>query len=129
MENMFSLRDIEQHASLRRRIGGLFAKTSVKDLEPNVDICVSYFLQRLAEQTNDGVVTIDMAKWMHFYAYDCLSQINLSKALGFMEIGGDVMDKNGLGYIEAADMIFYMVGLVSVSQQNSFTPIAWHSCG
>ncbi|KAJ4413456.1 hypothetical protein N0V82_008530 [Gnomoniopsis sp. IMI 355080] len=116
MENMFSLRDIEQHASLRRRIGCLFANTSVKDLESNVDLSVNYFLRWLAEQTKDGVATIDMAKWMHFYAYDCLSQINVSKSLGFMEIGDDVKDKNGLGYIEAAGTIFYMVGLFTLKE-------------
>lgn len=112
MENLFSLRDPEQHASLRRRIGGLYANTSVKDFEQNVDASVTIFLRSLAGQMQDGVTSIDMAKWMHLYAYDCLSQVNVSQPLGFMEIGGDVKDKNGLGYIEAADTIFYMVGLV-----------------
>lgn len=64
-------------------------------------------MRQLADKTRDGPVTLDMSVWLHLFAYDCLSEINVSKKLGFLERGQDVG-----GTIESSDKIFFMVGLV-----------------
>jgi hypothetical protein len=80
----------------------------VKDFESNIDHCVSLFLGQLAEQTKlNGHVTLDMSLWLHLYAFDCLTAVNLSKPLGFLDAGDDVKSMIG-----SADRIFVLVGLV-----------------
>lgn len=107
LENLFSLRDVQRHAILRRNIGGLYTKAAVKDFELQIDSCVELFLGRLADWTEPGSAKLDMSFWLHLFAYDCLSAINVSKRLGFLETARDVNNT-----IKSADRIFYMVGLV-----------------
>ena len=106
--NLFSIQDTDYHALLRKNIGSLYTKASVKDFEPQIDSCIALFLNQLAKLSKDGPATLDMSLWLHFFAFDCLGKINLSKNIGFLECGRDV---NGM--IAAADRIFCMVGLVS----------------
>ncbi|KUI58928.1 Pisatin demethylase [Cytospora mali] len=106
LENLFSLRDVQRHATLRRNIGALYTKTAVKDFEPRVDSCVDLFLTQLADRTIEGPTNLDMSTWLHLYAYDCLVEVNVSKKLGLLEQGHDVE-----GFIASADKIFHMVGL------------------
>jgi hypothetical protein len=109
LENLFSIRDVQYHARLRRNIGNLYTKTAAKDFEPLIDSSVELFVTRIDKLSKDGLVTLDMALWLHLYAYDSLAQVNVSKRLGFLEAGQDVD-----GMIAAANKIFYMVGLVSI---------------
>ncbi|KAI1389365.1 benzoate 4-monooxygenase cytochrome P450 [Hypoxylon trugodes] len=106
LENLFSLRDAQRHATLKRNIGGLYTKTAVRDFEPHIDSCIDLFMKQLAERTRDGPTELNMSVWLHLFAYECLSEINVSKKLGFLEQGKDVN-----GTIESSDKIFYMVGL------------------
>lgn len=64
-------------------------------------------MSRLDQLCKNGPATLDMSRWLHYYAYDSLAQVNVSQNLGFLETGTDVG-----GMIAAADRIFYMVGLV-----------------
>ena len=64
-------------------------------------------MTQLARLSEDGLVVLDMSLWLHFFAFDCLGEINVSKKYGFLENGQDVR-----GMIAAADRIFHMVGLV-----------------
>lgn len=107
---MFSLRDVQRHATLKRNIGGLYTKTAVKEFEPNVDRCVDALLRQLAEKTKlgSGSTVLDMSFWLHLFAFEILSEVNTSKKLGFLDRGEDVNDMIG-----SADKIFLLVGLVS----------------
>lgn len=107
LENLFSLRDVQQHHTLRKNIGHIYTKTAVKDLEPHIDTCVDLFLRQVRDQTEKGPTKLNMSVWLHLYAYECLSEVNMSKMIGFLERGEDVR-----GLIKAADKIFYLVGVV-----------------
>ncbi|KAI1342698.1 benzoate 4-monooxygenase cytochrome P450 [Xylariaceae sp. FL0016] len=108
LENLFSLRDPSHHAALRRNIGGLYTKTIVKDFEPHVDTSIDLFIKQLAQRTQNGPVRLDMSTWLHYFAYDCLCEVNVSKKFGMLERGGDV--ENAIG---SADQIFYFVGIAT----------------
>ncbi|KAF2971588.1 hypothetical protein GQX73_g1920 [Xylaria multiplex] len=108
LENLFSLRDAPRHLSLKRNIGGLYTKAAVKDFESKIDSCVKLFIQQLADRTKDGAARLDMSLWLHLFAFDCLSEVNVSKKLGFLESGKDVND-----IIKSSDKIFYLVGLLT----------------
>ena len=104
LENLFSTRDPHYHASLRKNIAGLYTKSAVKEFEPQIGECVALFLRRMKEEQ---AKSLDMSSWLHFYAYDCLSEVNVSQKIGFLEHGRDMN-----GWIEAADKVFLAVGLV-----------------
>lgn len=107
LENLFSLRDANRHAALKRAIGGLYKKSVVVDLEPNIDRCIGEFLRQLGKRTERGPADLDMSFWLHLFAFDCLGEVNVSKQLGFLQRGQDVEDMIG-----SSDKIFAMVGLV-----------------
>ena len=50
---------------------------------------------------------IDMELWPHFFALDSLSEINLSRDLGFLQTGTDVG-----GLIGKSDRIMQMIAIV-----------------
>lgn len=64
-------------------------------------------MKQLADRTKDGAANFDMSTWLHLFAFECLSEINVSKKLGFLERGQDVYSM-----IESADKIFHVVGIV-----------------
>lgn len=107
-DNLFSLRDTQQHAILKRNIGGLYTKASVSDFQPNIDHCVDLFLKQVGARTEHGPAVFDMSLWLHLFAFDALGGMNVSKPLGFLETGEDVE-----AMIGTYDKIFMMVGLVS----------------
>lgn len=113
LENMFSLRDVTRHSNLRRNIGGLYTRAAAKDLEPKMQSCISVFLAEIARRIGSGQRELDMSVWLHFFAYDSLGEINVSKKLDFMEKGVDI---NGL--IEASSKLLKMVGYVSLACVN-----------
>lgn len=115
LENLFSLRDAKRHTTLRRNIGAIYKKSVVWDLEPNIDRCVDEFLRQLAERTDHGPTNLNMSLWLHLFAFDCLSEVNVSKQLGFLQRGQDVEDM-----ICSSDKIFAMVGLVCTLIITSF---------
>ena len=110
MDNLFSIRDVADHARLRKNIGHLYTRATVKDFEQHINSCLDLFLHRLAEFTRLGPAKLDMSLWLHYFSFDSLGEINVSKRLGFLQHGQDVS-----GMIAAADRIFALAGLVSLA--------------
>lgn len=105
--NLFSIQNVDYHASLRKNIGGLYTKAAVNDFEPQIDRCINLFMRQLDKLSKDNLVILDMSLWLHLFAFDCLAEVNVSKTFGFIEQGQDVR-----GMIAAADKIFRIVGLI-----------------
>ena len=105
--NLFSLQDSSYHASLKGHISPLYSKTHVHNFESQVDSCTRLLLAKLEELCRAGPHKVDVALWLHFYAFDSLAEMNLSKKLGFLETGEDVH-----GMMAAADTVLHMTGLV-----------------
>ena len=69
------------------------------------------FINQMRKRTQQGDLTnLDMSSWVHFFCFDCLGELNVSKMFGFMERG---VDLNGM--IEGSDRILIKTGLVSTS--------------
>ena len=65
------------------------------------------FMDQLSTIVKDGPACVNMSLWVHFFAFDCLGEINVSKSFGFLKSGTDVR-----GMIAAADRILHMAGIV-----------------
>jgi hypothetical protein len=118
--HMFSIRDVDYHASLKKHIGVLYTKAAILDLEPKIDDCLRLFRRKIQEKTQNGPVVLNMSLWPHLFAFDCLADINLSTYFGFLESGSDVQ-----GYIKSADQILADTGMVAIS----LTTLASHLGG
>ncbi|KAK6005954.1 hypothetical protein QM012_006364 [Aureobasidium pullulans] len=104
--NLFSIQDIDYHTSLKKRIGGLYTKAAVADLEPNIDACLKVFKSELQKMTQEGPASIDMSLWVHLFSFDCLGELNISKPFGFLKSGTDIT-----GWIRGSDRLLIMTGL------------------
>lgn len=106
---LFSIRDQVHHHALKRSISSLYTKSAVQDFEPKIDRCCMLLVHRLQDlcRGQDGSARIDMALWPHFFALDSLSEINVSRNLGFLQTGTDVG-----GLITKSDRIMQMIAIV-----------------
>ncbi|KAI0865170.1 benzoate 4-monooxygenase cytochrome P450 [Xylaria cubensis] len=105
--NLFSIQDIDYHASLKRRVGVLYTKGAVQMLEPKVDDCLNLFIEKvIAQISHKKSALLDISMWVHFFALDCLGELNVSRKFGFLEAGRDI---NRM--IEASDQTLIRTGL------------------
>lgn len=70
--NHFSDRDPATHALRRRAVAHIYSVNSLLQLEPFVDTCTDTLIKQLAISADAGT-TVDLAKWLHFYAFDASS--------------------------------------------------------
>ncbi|KAI8692462.1 hypothetical protein NCS56_00003100 [Fusarium sp. Ph1] len=88
-DDLFTDPNVARHAHHRREIASAYSMTSLVELEPMVDKCVETMCDQfrgLAGQRK----SLDIAKWLQFYAFDVIGQITLSRPFGFMQEGKDV---------------------------------------
>ena len=81
---------------------------NVLKMEPLIDQTITFFLQRLDEEFVSTSKRCDMASWLHFCAWDVISETTFSKRMGFLEKGADVEDTVQTGH-DAMDY-FSVVG-------------------
>ncbi|KAI0114132.1 benzoate 4-monooxygenase cytochrome P450 [Nemania sp. FL0031] len=109
--NLFSVRDVNYHSTLKKTVAGLYTKAAVLGLEPKINDCVKLFTERMERVvSDDGPTRMDMSQWVHLFAFDCLGELNASKKFGFLESGQDIK-----GMIEGSDRILIKTGLMAQS--------------
>ncbi|KPM36157.1 hypothetical protein AK830_g10426 [Neonectria ditissima] len=89
--NLFSLRDSQRHAFVKRQYANLYTMSSLVSYEPSVEDCIALFSRRLSGFCREGK-PVDLGRWLQFYAFDVIGAITFSKRFGFMEHGRDVGD-------------------------------------
>ena len=109
------------HSTLKKNIVNLYSKTAIREFESKLDICTMLFVSKFSEIAKYDDKRVDMALWLHLYAFDSLAQINVSKNFGFIERGTDV---NGM--ISATGRILHMTALVRLFRAETF-PLLTHS--
>ncbi|KAK4953238.1 hypothetical protein LTR10_008944 [Elasticomyces elasticus] len=84
---VFSVRDETRHKGIKRPIAGAYSMSTMKELEPMNDECSAILLRKL-----DGMVgqSIDLGRWVHWYAFDVITSITFSNRMGFMEQEKDI---------------------------------------
>lgn len=78
----------------------MYNMSTVSTFEPDVDRCISLFVDRIREINNSGreknearetaPVAIDASAWLEYFAFDALGELNFSRRLGFLSRGEDV---------------------------------------
>ena len=101
----FSTRDEQFHTQVTKPVSKSYSMGALLKMEPLLDSTITYFIQRLEEEFSSNK-PCNMAKWVHYCAWDVLSEITFSKRMGFLEQGTDV---NGLTQIGAAAMDYFSI--------------------
>lgn len=78
--NLFSATDRDAHGIMRRKVGNMYAMTTIKSYEPYVDGCIDLLLQRLDECAANGR-TFDLQHYLRCYAFDVIGAITVSRAI------------------------------------------------
>ena len=78
--NLFSARDRNVHAIMRRKVASMYAMTSIKSYEPYVDSCIELLLQRFDEFVESGR-TFNLQNYLQCYAFDVIGAITVSLSL------------------------------------------------
>ncbi|EMC99437.1 hypothetical protein BAUCODRAFT_144864 [Baudoinia panamericana UAMH 10762] len=91
--SLFSSLDATWHDNLRRAVNPAFTLSALRQYEPFVNNTIaSLFSQlntRFADKPGkDGIV--DLARWMHWYAFDVVGEITYGAPIGFLETASDV---------------------------------------
>ena len=71
-QNIFSSLDVEHNAGRRRQISALYQMGALTNIQYQVDNTSTVFIEKLAEFADQGK-TIDMARWLQYYAFDAVS--------------------------------------------------------
>ena len=74
--NLFSVRDTQEHATMRRKVAALYSMTAIKNYEPYVDNCVVLLRDQFDAATTSGN-TIDLQNWMQCYAFDVVGELTV----------------------------------------------------
>lgn len=88
--NLFSTRDEEFHAKLRRCVNHAFSMSTLLSYEPLVNSSTAFFLDQTAKRFAHTGEKIDFAHWLQYYAFDVIGELAWSKRLGFVENNADV---------------------------------------
>ena len=88
---VFSVRDDALHKQIKRRVHGAYTTASMRTWEGKVDACVRIFLDKMAARFADRESGgFDLGSWLHWFAFDVVSDVSYSERLGFMEQEEDV---------------------------------------
>ena len=77
LSNLFSERNPDKHAAMRRKVAATYSMSSLVTYEPYVDQCISLYYKHLL-MAADKDVELDLAHWMRCYAFDAVSMITVS---------------------------------------------------
>lgn len=90
----------------KRVIGGFYAISALKDLQPNIDRCTTLFVSKLGDITKTQPAIVDMSAWLQYYAFDSLVDAMFSQQIGFLATGSDV---GGICELDHQMMVYFSV--------------------
>jgi len=80
--SLFSERDHNIHAGMRRRIAKLYSLTNLLSYEGFVDQCTATMEDKLRKFCLEGR-PVDMGAFLQYYAFDLIGSITVNLALAF----------------------------------------------
>ncbi|PIA90442.1 Benzoate 4-monooxygenase [Cercospora beticola] len=97
---LISSLDGEWHDRFRRGIASTFSLSSVlqfeKRIDDMIDLLVRQITSRFAQAGSQE--SMDLPRWMHYFAFDTVGNVVYGKPFGFLETGSDVaniIENNG----------------------------------
>ncbi|KAK4937742.1 hypothetical protein LTR10_021687 [Elasticomyces elasticus] len=92
LPNLFSTRNDELHANMKRPVAHIYSMSSMVTFEPYVDHCSKLFFSRLDELYVSTGDDCDLGEWLQWYAMDVIAELTFGKMFGCLAVGGDVGD-------------------------------------
>jgi cytochrome P450 len=92
-ESLFNMRDHKMHARHRRLIAAPYSFSSIKKMEPLIDVQINHWISRLDglfASPSGAEKSFDFCPWAIYMAYDVVSEIGFGAPFGFVEQGRDV---------------------------------------
>lgn len=96
--SIFSDIDPKSHADRRRAVSSAYSMTSLVGLEQYIDPLIKALVEKIKltvkngskEKRSQGAkATLDMSKWMHYFAMDAVGELAFGQSFGFVQKGGD----------------------------------------
>ena len=75
-QSLFTTQNNDHNNWRRRQVHPLYQLGALTNIEFQVDNMISVFLAKMEEFASSETV-IDMAKWLHFYAFDCTGALTV----------------------------------------------------
>ena len=89
--SLVAMTDETQHAKSKRLIAHAYSLSTLVEYEELVDRTTEVFLQVLEDQFGDHPgETLDLGRYLQFFAFDVIGELTFSRRLGFIEQGADV---------------------------------------
>ncbi|KAL2851696.1 cytochrome P450 [Aspergillus pseudodeflectus] len=88
-ESLFNMRSHKTHAAFRKHAAGPYSFSSVKRMEPLIDLRIRHWVNKLDERFVRTGAVFDFPGG-HYMAYDIISEVGFGAPFGFVEKGEDV---------------------------------------
>ncbi|KAJ0417513.1 cytochrome P450 [Aspergillus carlsbadensis] len=89
-ESLFNMRSHKTHAAFRKHAAGPYSFSSVKRMEPLIDLRIREWANKLDERFVRTGEAFDFSWWAVYMAYDIISEVGFGAPFGFVEKGEDV---------------------------------------
>ncbi|KAL4806077.1 cytochrome P450 [Aspergillus unguis] len=89
-ESLFNMRSHKTHAAFRKHAAGPYSFSSVKRMEPLIDLRIRDWLNKMDELYVQTGNAFDFSWWAVYMAYDIISEVGFGAPFGFVEKGEDV---------------------------------------
>ncbi|KAL4983507.1 cytochrome P450 [Aspergillus falconensis] len=89
-ESLFNMRSHKTHAAFRKHAAGPYSFSSVKRMEPLIDLRIRDWCNKLDEKYVRTGEAFDFSWWAVYMAYDIISEVGFGAPFGFVEKGEDV---------------------------------------
>ncbi|GCB25018.1 pisatin demethylase [Aspergillus awamori] len=107
--NLFSVQNVADHSSARRKVAAMYAMSAIVSYEPYVDNCIRRLREKLDSTAKDGS-TLDLGHWLQCFAFDTISEITYGERFGFLDNGKDI--NNLIANLDQSFVISSLVGLL-----------------
>ncbi|KAK2006228.1 putative cytochrome P450 monooxygenase [Colletotrichum eremochloae] len=91
--SLIASEDTQTHASLKRPISGVYAMSNVVKSEAYINENILLLVKKLHQEYNGGKKPFPVFSWMHYFAYDTIMKLTVSKDFGLIK--GDA-DREGM---------------------------------
>lgn len=75
---------------MKRPVSNLYSLSNVLHHEGLVDHTIELFISELKRKFADTDSACNIDDWLHFFAFDVMSEVTFARRIGFIERGTDV---------------------------------------